>query len=345
MEYEIKEFVPQDVSDDFWDIYFEFIFANSKYDNPDDPLPNKEAVIQRQKHQQVDYIVKRWIGVTPDNKVIAWAGFGTSAENASDYEQNKDKCNVAIRVHHDYYRKGIGTEMLKTLVYKAIEHKIRTIETGTNHDSGRAFLKHFGAQLTIEGAENRLEIKDVDWKLMKEWIDKRQINANDVIIESFEECPDNILNEYAEMFTEALNMQPLGETEQRANLDGEAIRLREKRLKEIGRKQYTLITREKDGRVSGLTEIEYDSREAHVVRQELTAVRPEFRGRGLGKWLKAQMIFYIKENYPEAEMVSTGNAEGNAPMLSINKRMGFKKYKGGEAYKFKIKEISKKLGL
>ncbi len=39
----------------------------------------------------------------------------------------------------------------------------------------------------------------------------------------------------------------------------------------------------------------------------------------------------------------TGNAEANAPMLSTNDRMGFKKYKGAEGYKFQVEELAKKL--
>ena len=94
-----------------------------------------------------------------------------------------------------------------------------------------------------------------------------------------------------------------------------------------------------------MTEILYDPRDGHRILQELTGVRPEFRGRGLGKWLKGKMILHIKETYPKAQRIITGNAESNAPMLSINERMGFKKYKGAEGYKFQTEELAKKLEL
>ena len=81
------------------------------------------------------------------------------------------------------------------------------------------------------------------------------------------------------------------------------------------------------------------------LEQELTGVSCEFRGRGLGKWLKAKMILHIKDTYPDVKRIITGNAEANAPMLSINERMGFKKYKGAEGYKFQTEELAKKLGI
>ncbi|MHA1435819.1 MAG: GNAT family N-acetyltransferase, partial [Candidatus Heimdallarchaeota archaeon] len=49
-----------------------------------------------------------------------------------------------------------------------------------------------------------------------------------------------------------------------------------------------------------------------------------YRGRGLGKWLKAEMALFIKNQYPEIKFIQTSNADMNDPMLSINDRMNFK---------------------
>ena len=92
-----------------------------------------------------------------------------------------------------------------------------------------------------------------------------------------------------------------------------------------------------------MTEILHDPREAYRIMQDLTGVLPEYRGRGLGKWLKAQMLFHIKENYPDTKVIVTGNADANAPMLSINERIGFKRYRSGSMYKLQINEVTKKL--
>jgi len=346
MKFRIEEFNPKEVPNEFWEGYFEFTEANHKEMNPDDPLPSREGIIQRQKADFPDYHVKRYLAITPEDKIIGWAGFGASEETASDYEENKHIANLNIVVLEEYRRKGIGTEFLK-LIAKEIQALNRTIiECGSDHEAGKAFLRHYGAEMVIEGAENRLEMKNVDWDLMQSWIDEGPKRAPDVRIETFlDECPEEIIDEYCEMYTEALNMQPLGEIESRANIDAEARRKGEKRTKEIGQTNYTMMTREKDGKISGMTEIFYDPREGHRMFQGLTGVRPEYRGRGLGKWLKALMIVHIRNNYPEVERIITGNAESNEAMLSINKRMGFKKYKGGEGYKFKVEELVKKLNL
>ncbi len=345
MKYRIEEYNPKEVPDEFWEGYFEFNEANFRYHNPDDPLPNREAIIQRQKADIPNFYVKRWLAFTPEDKIVGWAGFGAATDTSPEYEKNKHLCQLNIAVLPDYQRKGIGTALLKVCVQEAQSLNKTVIETGTNHDSGRSFLKKYGADFTIEAAENRLELEDVDWNLMQSWVDEGPKRAEGVTIESFYDCPEEILDEYCEMFTEALNMQPLGETEHRSKIDGKFRRQLEQRFKDTGQISYTLISRERDRRISGMTDILYDPRNSDRVLQQLTGVRPEFRGRGLGKWLKGKMILHIRDTYPDVQRIITGNAESNAPMLSINQRMGFKKYKGAEGYKFHTEDLAKKLGI
>lgn len=78
------------------------------------------------------------------------------------------------------------------------------------------------------------------------------------------------------------------------------------------------------GETAGFTEMGYDPRTPHLLAQAGTAVVPSHRGRGIGKWLKATMLERALREWPEATLVRTGNADANAPMLSINERLGFR---------------------
>ena len=79
------------------------------------------------------------------------------------------------------------------------------------------------------------------------------------------------------------------------------------------------------------------------VHQQLTAVRPEYRGRGIGKWIKATMLLHLRELYPDLKWISTDNAESNAPMLKINRALGFKPYLTGVEYQIARDQLEKKL--
>ena len=74
----------------------------------------------------------------------------------------------------------------------------------------------------------------------------------------------------------------------------------------------------------------------HKVTQLLTGVRAQYRGRGLGKLLKALMLLHVRAAYPEVKYISTGNADSNAPMLAINRKLGFRKHRQVKIYKLKI---------
>ena len=69
-----------------------------------------------------------------------------------------------------------------------------------------------------------------------------------------------------------------------------------------------------------------------MIEQQFTGVLPSARGRGLGKWIKAAMLTHIRDVYPDVRWVSTGNAGSNAPMLAINKKLGFKQFRVGSEY-------------
>ena len=96
--------------------------------------------------------------------------------------------------------------------------------------------------------------------------------------------------------------------------------------------QHTVLTREPDGSISGITDVSFTPHLPTLIEQMFTGVRPEARGRGLGKWIKAAMLEKIRAEHAQAEWMITGNAESNGPMLSINHRLGFKEYRAAAVY-------------
>jgi len=79
--------------------------------------------------------------------------------------------------------------------------------------------------------------------------------------------------------------------------------------------------------VAGMCEGWWDARFPGRASQHLTAVTRPRRGRGLAKALKARMLRLVRDRQPGVTMMRTCNAVVNAPMLSINARLGFVRHK------------------
>ena len=116
----------------------------------------------------------------------------------------------------------------------------------------------------------------------------------------------------------------------------ESRRIEESYLKKKGIDWYTLITREQDGRISGLTDIMYNPEEPHRVNQYFTGVLARYRRRGLAKRL-------IRNRFPDVEYVTTSTARTNRPMRSINKELGFQPTSTSFIFKWALADLEKQV--
>ena len=344
--YTIQVFDPLESSDETIELFFDLADEWNIEEDPDEPLfpreQRKKFLLDPHPNSQ-NY---RWL-VYPkgdSNKVIAYGDLSINTEKHPNYETNKHIGFFSIYVTRNLRRKGLGSKILRVILDKAKElDRLTIFHCGTSIESGHEFLSHYKGTVAIEGASNRLYISEANWELMEKWreVASEKVKEEGVIIEDFFECPEEIIEEYMALYTETMNQQPMGELEWVPKHTPESRRINEKRSADKGIEWYTLITRESDKKISGLTEYFYYKHAPHRIEQGLTGVKEEYRGRGLGKWLKAEMLFRIKERFPDVKYINTGNATDNAPMLSINKRMGFKEYIPNKLYKLKQEELDK----
>ncbi|MCY3415024.1 MAG: GNAT family N-acetyltransferase [Candidatus Heimdallarchaeota archaeon] len=275
-----------------------------------------------------------------DEKIIGWAGIGFRLEGASDYEENKHIFPASIRVLKNHQRKGVGTLLLKEILdFIKDQEQLKIIMCSADEEEGIQFCEKVGAKTVSVGYENRLYMEKVDWNLIESWRKEGPERAPEVTLKHYDEIPDDILDEYIEILEEALNLQPLGEISSTIKITRQDVQENRERRDKLGEIQHTILTFEENNEISGITEIIYAKEIKHKLEQGITGVRPKYRGRGLGKWMKAEMMQIIKENYPDITFIATGNATENAPMLSINNRMGFEPFRTGKTYELEIDKI------
>ena len=74
--------------------------------------------------------------------------------------------------------------------------------------------------------------------------------------------------------------------------------------------------------IVAICEAIWDARIPDRVYQTMTAVARPWRGRGLAKGVKAAMLRLIRERHPDIQFITTSNANLDASISSINKRLG-----------------------
>ena len=343
MKYEIKTFNPKETSDNLWNNYYQYQETIFREENPKDVLPDRALDKSFMLNFSPTYDIYRWLIFSEDSTVIGKGTLWFQNEKSPDYEGVKNKTYLYISIAKDFRRKGLATHLLKILLAKATSLGKSIIRTEISSDTGVAFCHHLDGKVVANRARNRLYMNEVNWELMDQWRKAAQKQAPNVKIELFDDVPKKDLVEYCTLYTEVMNQAPAEDLAGEMLITPKIREFDEQFYKEKGVIWSTIITRETDVTISGLTEIFHHPNNPHEVEQELTGVRKEYRSRGLGKWLKAEMLFHIKNHFPTVEYVETGNNDRNTAMLSINTRMGFKRHKNETFFEFDINDLRKKL--
>jgi mycothiol synthase len=84
-----------------------------------------------------------------------------------------------------------------------------------------------------------------------------------------------------------------------------------------------VVVHEDSGAVVALTETEIHRDHVDLVLQQDTVVLPEFRGRGLGRVVKAAMMRGLTAEHPGATHVITNTAASNRYMIRVNEQLGY----------------------
>ena len=343
-EISIQAFDPKQATREEWALYHQFRKIRSiESDRADEYFPDAEFEMMATRDDPFGE-QKRFI-VASDGAYVASFGCYLPFPDSPGYDSNKHLLSGHISVLEPYRRKGIGTTLLRR-THEIMEQNDKSVLTlWTEEDSGHAFLRRIGAEPKQEAAENRLTLAEVDWAMVKGWVAEGQERNPDTELVFFEDrIPADKFDEIAPILSDLLNTIPFDELDHGdIVITPEMMKEWYERMDQLGAHHHMYLTREKDGEISGMTDVEFSPQLPDRIGQNFTGVHPDHRGRGLGKWLKAAMLVYIHGRYPEATWIVTGNANSNDPMLGINHKLGFKKHKGGTAYQISHDDVAKYL--
>lgn len=291
------------------------------YAYPDDPpmLPQRQAdlLLHTDPDEQVLHLVA-W----QNEQAVGYATLGLPLTD------NLHLGYINALVHPNYRRQGLGW-MLSQELLRLARQQGRTsliIHTTSRVPDGEGLARKLGAAPALPNRQSRLMLADLDPALLQAWTQRpsgepyrlhRWLNA----------VPEEYLPRFADLFM-VMNTAPKGDLDvEDWLLTPESVRAKEQRVILNGESLLMCVVEDtRTGVLVGLTEVFWGPERAELVYQGATVVRPEARGHGLGKWLKADMLRWLSEFAPQARYISTNNAQENAAMLGINVALGFKPY-------------------
>jgi len=345
----IKEMVPTRVDPatadrEFWNRYHEFRRVEQAEVRPDDPLrPDEQAEAVLKKGDP--FRIHEWYEISRDGRMLSWYHGELVAPNNPEYATNKHLYDADFYVIPDVRGTGIGRAWLPLISERMRAHGCTTVGFWVELDVGRGFLKWLGAEAKLNEIESRLTLSEVDWSMVERWVGEGKERSPQTKLEIYDGLmPDAMLVDFAPQLSSLLNTIPFEALDHgEIIITPEMIREWNVRLQLAGEVQHTVITREPGGVISGVTDVTWAPYRRQLIYQQFTGVRPDARGRGIGKWIKAAMLLHLRELYPDAEWVSTENAGSNAPMLKINRTLGFKPHRNGTAYQMTLEALEARL--
>jgi GNAT superfamily N-acetyltransferase len=156
--------------------------------------------------------------------------------------------------------------------------------------------------------------------------------------------PEELFATYADA-KEAARLEDYGDLELRpSSYDSERLRASLACLHERGLKPYIVVAvHEATGTIAGLTEVVVPAQRPTRADQYDTVVVPAHRGYGIGRAIKARMLFELRAAEPALLDVQTWNALENEPMLKVNSELGFKPDRQWREYEADVPDLLRRL--
>lgn len=290
------------------------------------PLPGIEVMKSSWRKEDPNWIIKPYCLIHGEQVLGSfWATMANP--NGKAFAWNRDSLEFDIFIEEQHRRNGLGTIAMKHLAQLARAHGKTKLETSCGTNEGELFCRHFGAKILFEDNQRFMALRDFDVSKLKLMTTLEPEKAGSVTIEFHKQWSGQdktqISKFYGYLSDEANDIENSEKEElsEHEIMDDEDFN---NALVKNGGYPILCLARESNGTILGISEIAVFGHNLKHASQGLTGVRKEYRGRGLGKALKASMMLHLIENYPQIETTGSHNSVKNIGINRINDELGFK---------------------
>jgi len=307
-------------SDDILESIHDLLVIAEAEDLPDgEPMPLAQRLAYWRNPHDHSRIL-RWV-IRDGDRTIAFS------DSWVHREQNLENGMGWVFVHPDHRSKGLARPVAKPMLDSLEEDdRVRFATFARVGSPDEAILERAGLKLAYQEKRSRLNLNNLDWELMDDWIRRASERANEyeLILVEYPVAQD-LVQKVCDLFL-IMNTAPREDYEEEDHvMTPDMLRDIEVKQTAQGRTMLTYVAAHRtSGQWAGFTTVAYQSLEPHLAWQWDTGVHPDHRNMGLGRWLKGQMIKKLHHDHPDVRMIDTENAGSNEPMLNINVEMGFK---------------------
>lgn len=332
-QFSISVFDPQRASAEEWAQALAYWRLRSEEDYPGEPQPDDAHTAQNIRQHTPMHVVSRIFARDAHGNLLGNINLGVRREATSDYEAHAPFVNAWGGVRQSSRRQGIASLLLRELL-TLMDAQGKTTATFNAHlPEGRAFLSAVGALEKHRSMENRMAFAGLDEEALARWRAEAlapghglrlEIHAGRVPFERLATlmAPLSALLEDAP--TTGLSRPPM-------RFELEDFRAWYAEIDRRGGEHFLVLLLDGD-EVAAVCDASWNQLYPDRMFQRLTGVARNWRGKGLAKGVKALMLQLVRERHPEVVMAVTQNAEVNAPMLAINRQLGFVPHRHDGAY-------------
>jgi GNAT superfamily N-acetyltransferase len=250
---------------------------------------------------------------------------------------------VEVFVSPEARRSGAGSALLAATARRTDEEGFDAMGVEVVGGTPAAdFYEAHGFRLAFVEMRNVLDLSTVDWL----WLGAQAQGVGSGY--RIEYHPGGVPEELFEAYAQAkasIRANPTGNLELRpSSYDVDRLRASLATLHKRGLKPYIVLAmHESSGAVAGLTEVVIPAQRPTRADQYDTVVVPKHRGYGLGRALKARMLFELRAAEPQLLDVQTWNAAESTAMLRVNTELGFRPDRQWREYEADVPNLVRRL--